>query len=96
MNGKTLISRLEEHLCRIRLFTEKTVSLVMPGIDGMEKNGAALSSLRMDPPTEIGGKKVLALEIIFPARPFLQALRRKACRSRARTFGTLMLWAQAG
>ncbi|MGI6013720.1 MAG: phospho-sugar mutase [Oscillospiraceae bacterium] len=40
-------------------FAEKTLNLVMPGIDGLEKMQKLMDDLRENPPAEIGGTAVL-------------------------------------
>ena len=42
-------------------FKEKTINLVMPGLDGLQKMQNLMSSLRSDPPTDIAGEKVIRL-----------------------------------
>ena len=42
-------------------FMEKTVNLVMPGLDGLEKMRALMAALRARPPREIAGEEVIRL-----------------------------------
>ncbi len=57
--GVSLMDALEDMYKRYGYFAEKTVSVVMPGVDGMEKRERATQALRDNPPSEIGGRKVL-------------------------------------
>ncbi|MBQ4452014.1 MAG: phospho-sugar mutase [Clostridia bacterium] len=57
--GKSLMDALEAMYKEYGYFAEKTVSVVMPGVDGMEKREKATASLRACPPATIGGRKVL-------------------------------------
>ncbi len=57
--GKTLPQALKSLYEKYGYFGERTLNLVMPGVDGIEKMKALMASLREDPPTEIGGVKVL-------------------------------------
>ena len=40
---------------------EKTLNLVMPGLDGLAKMKALMDSLRAEPPKEIAGEEVIRL-----------------------------------
>ena len=42
-------------------FMEKTVNLVMPGVDGLQKMKALMDELRSQPPVEIEGEEVVRL-----------------------------------
>ena len=56
--GTTLFDALEDMFKEYGYFAEKTVSVVMPGVDGMEKRERATASLRENPPKQIGGRTV--------------------------------------
>ncbi len=58
LHGKTLIDRLEELYKEYGYYAEKTVNLVMPGIDGLEKMKLLMAELRRVRPSVIGGKAV--------------------------------------
>ena len=58
--GLSLMDALEDMYKRYGYYAEKTVSVVMPGVDGMEKREKATASLRAEPPKEIAGRKVTA------------------------------------
>ncbi len=60
-NGRTLLDALEELYARVGCYDERTVNLVMPGLDGLEKMRALMAALRETPPTEICGAKVLRI-----------------------------------
>lgn len=57
--GMSLFDALEDMYKTYGYYAEKTVSVVMPGVDGMEKREKATASLRACPPEEIGGLRVL-------------------------------------
>lgn len=57
--GMTLLQALESLYEKYGYFAEKTLNLVMPGIDGIEKMQKLMTSLRETPPAEISGVKVL-------------------------------------
>ncbi|MBQ6402489.1 MAG: phospho-sugar mutase, partial [Oscillospiraceae bacterium] len=42
-------------------FGEKTLNLVMPGLDGLEKMAALMAELRANPPADIAGTAVLRM-----------------------------------
>ena len=59
LHGRTLTDRLEELSALLGRFEEKTVNLVMPGVDGLARMQALMEALRRDPPESLGGDKVL-------------------------------------
>lgn len=59
--GMTLADALEGLHEKYGWFMEKTLNLVMPGLDGLEKMKALMASLRAKPPREIGGSAVLGM-----------------------------------
>lgn len=59
--GMTLADALEGLYEKYGWFMEKTLNLVMPGLDGLEKMKALMTSLRAKPPREIGGSAVLGM-----------------------------------
>ena len=59
LQGKTLIERLRELYAQYGHYVEKTVNLVMPGRDGLEKMQALMARLRESPPKTLGGVRVL-------------------------------------
>ena len=56
--GMTLLDALEDIFARFGHYGEKTLNLVMPGLDGLEKMAALMARLRKAPPQEIGGTAV--------------------------------------
>ena len=61
MEGKTLLDAMNDLYEKYGWFAEKTVNLVMPGLDGMRKMKALMDDLRTNPPEEIAGETVLRL-----------------------------------
>ncbi len=59
LRGKTLLDRLEELYALLGRFEEKTVSLVMPGVDGIARMQALMERLRREPPETLAGEAVL-------------------------------------
>ena len=59
--GMTLMDAMNALYEKYGWYREKTLNLVMPGLDGLQKMKALMSSLRNDPPTEIGGQEVVRL-----------------------------------
>lgn len=59
--GMTLLDAMESLYKKYGYFGEKTLNLVMPGLDGLEKMKALMASLRSQPPREIGGTAVLGM-----------------------------------
>mgnify|MGYP003291545348 CR=1 FL=1 len=59
--GMTLCDALDALYAKYGYFKEKTVNLVMPGLDGLQKMKTIMDSLRAEPPQEIGGVGVARL-----------------------------------
>ena len=59
LRGRTLPDRLEELYALLGRYEEETVSLTMPGVDGLEKMQQLMAHLRAQPPKELGGRAVL-------------------------------------
>ncbi len=59
--GMTLLDAINALYEKYGWFMEKTINLVMPGLDGLQKMGALMSSLRSEPPQEIAGEEVIRL-----------------------------------
>ena len=59
LRSRTLPERLEELYALLGRYEEETISLTMPGVDGLEKMGKLMADLRARPPKELGGKAVL-------------------------------------
>ena len=61
LEGKTLLDAMNALYEKYGWFAEKTVNLVMPGLDGMRKMKAIMDDMRSNPPEEIAGEPVLRL-----------------------------------
>ena len=59
--GMTLLDALNALYEKYGWYKEKTLNLVMPGLDGLQKMKALMSALRENPPTEIAGEEVIRL-----------------------------------
>ena len=64
--GKTLFNALQECYAKYGFYREKTMNLVMPGLDGMTKMAAIMKGLRDEPKTEIAGTPVLVVKDYQP------------------------------
>ena len=56
--GMTLYDALQKLFEKYGHYSEKTLNLVMPGLDGLKKMAALMASLRENPPVEIAGVAV--------------------------------------
>jgi phosphoglucomutase len=56
--GMTLYDALQELYAKYGDYAEKTMNLVMPGLDGLQKMAKLMADLRADPLTEIAGVPV--------------------------------------
>lgn len=59
VKGMTLLDALHSLYEKYGFFMEKTLNLVMPGLDGLEKMAAIMSELRTNVPGDIAGTEVL-------------------------------------
>lgn len=59
LRGMSLSDALDELYERYGYYAEKTVNLVMPGLDGLENMKRLMASLRKSPPDAIGGRRVV-------------------------------------
>ena len=59
--GMTLLDALNGLFDKYGWYMEKTLNLVMPGVDGLEKMQALMKELRSNPPESIGGGEVIRL-----------------------------------
>ena len=57
----TLLDAINSLYEKYGWFMEKTVNLVMPGLDGLQKMNEIMVKLRNDPPKEIAGKEVIRI-----------------------------------
>ena len=56
--GMTLYDALQALFEKYGYYGEKTMNLVMPGLDGLKKMADLMANLRQNPPTEIAGVAV--------------------------------------
>ena len=61
LKGMTLLDAINALYEKYGWFAEKTVNLVMPGLEGMAKMKAIMDDMRANPPEEIAGETVLRL-----------------------------------
>ena len=61
LQGMTLLDALKALYEKYGWHMEKTLNLVMPGLDGMARMKQIMDTLRSNPPTSIGGEKVIRL-----------------------------------
>ena len=59
--GMTLMDAIHALYEKYGWFKEKTLNLVMPGLDGLQKMKALMAELRSAPPKEIGGQEVIRM-----------------------------------
>ncbi|MDO4982226.1 MAG: phospho-sugar mutase [Eubacteriales bacterium] len=59
--GMTLLDALNALYEKYGWFMEKTINLVMPGLDGLQKMKELMDSLRSEPPREIAGAETLRI-----------------------------------
>ena len=57
--GKTLYQAMQDLYAKYGKYTEKTLNLVMPGLDGLKKMKQLMADLRAEPLTEIAGVAVV-------------------------------------
>ena len=57
--GMSLMDAVNDMYARYGFFAEKTVSVTMPGLDGVKKREKATRLLREEPPKEVAGRKVI-------------------------------------
>ena len=59
--GKTLLDAMKGLYEKYGWFMEKTLNLVMPGLDGLQKMQKLMADLRANPPMNLGGQEVIRL-----------------------------------
>ena len=57
--GMTLYDALQALFAKYGHYGEKTLNLVIPGLDGLKKMAALMDALRQQPPADIGGTQVV-------------------------------------
>ena len=72
--GMTLLDAINALYEKYGWFREKTLNLVMPGLDGLQKMEALMSSMRAEPPKEIGGTEVVRLRDYLDGSIFVAGL----------------------
>ena len=58
LKGMTLIDALDSLYEKYGTYCERTLNLIMPGLDGAQKMKALMDNLRSTPPSDISGEKV--------------------------------------
>ena len=58
----TLSDAMESLYEKYGFFSEKTINVVLPGLDGLEKMQNIMETLRKNPPDEIGGLRVMGMK----------------------------------
>jgi phosphoglucomutase len=66
LQGMTLIDALDALYEKYGAYAERTINLVMPGLDGIKKMAALMENLRNNTPSEIAGEKVNAYRDYLP------------------------------
>ena len=59
--GMTLLDAMYALYEKYGWYKERTINLVMPGLDGLQKMQALMAKLRTEPPMELGGEKLARL-----------------------------------
>jgi len=72
--GMTLLDAIDALYEKYGYFMEKTLNLVMPGVDGVQKMQALMKKLRNDPPREIAGQEVIRLRDYLDGSIFVAGL----------------------
>jgi phosphoglucomutase len=57
----TLYDAMEALYRRYGYYSEKTVNVVMKGLDGLERMKNLMEAIRKNPPTELGGRRVVSV-----------------------------------
>ena len=72
--GMTLMDAMNALYEKYGYFKEKTLNLVMPGLDGLQKMKSIMDGLRAEPPREIGGQEVTCLRDYADGSVFVTGL----------------------
>ena len=72
--GMTLLDAIHALYEQYGWFMEKTVNLVMPGLDGLQKMKALMDRLRAEPPEELGGVEVIRQRDYLDGSIFVKGL----------------------
>ena len=74
LKGMTLLDAIEELYQKYGYYQEKTLNLVMPGLDGLTKMKALMDDLRANPPKDIAGEEVIRLRDYADGNIFVSGL----------------------
>ena len=74
VKGMTLLDAVNALYEQYGWFMEKTLNLVMPGLDGLAKMKALMDSMRSNPPEEIGGTEVIRSRDYLDGSIFVKGL----------------------
>ncbi len=72
--GMTLMDAVNALYEKYGWFREKTVNLVMPGLDGLQRMKSLMEKLRTEPPADISGEKVIRLRDYQDGSVFVSGL----------------------
>lgn len=59
--GMTLLDAINSLYEKYGWFMEKTINLVMPGLDGLQKMNELMAGLRSEPPKEMAGEEIIRI-----------------------------------
>lgn len=74
LQGKTLLDALDDLYEKYGYYMEKTLNLVMPGLDGLQKMKKLMDELRSDPPENISGTEVIRIRDYSDGSIFVKGL----------------------
>ena len=77
MRNMTLFDGLDELYGIHGHYVEKTMNLIMPGLDGLRKMEDLMAGLRSDPPRDIAGQPVVTVRDYLPGEEIIGAVREK-------------------
>ncbi len=74
LKGMTLLDAMDALYAQYGYYKEKTLNLVMPGLDGLAKMKALMDDLRANPPKDIAGEEVIRLRDYADGSIFVSGL----------------------
>ena len=74
LEGKTLLDAMDELYEKYGCYQERTLNLVMPGLDGLKRMQQIMDTLRKNHPTEVGGTPVAAVRDYLTGEMSVEAL----------------------
>ena len=74
LKGMTLLDAMDALYAQYGYYKEKTLNLVMPGLDGLAKMKALMDDLRANPPKDIVGEEVIRLRDYADGSIFVSGL----------------------